>query len=343
MCRVGHRIVVIVALLALLGGVRTAEAKYRYGQYVAGAGDAGFFVFGEGISTNPRNVDAVVATIEDVEDFGGGVNTLTPINPSWDNQLAGRLGLGYGWAGGSKIVFTVWGFSSDQSASGSGPAGGLTHFAIGPPIRTAGGYVGDQASPGSFAMTTEIEAGTGDLAFARTESVSESFTIDWSVGLRYARYEERSFGAYAEQQALGGTVYEADKSIESDMFGVRAALRGSYRFAGAFSVDAGIGLSFLDGEITGESGLTPTGSGTTPSSFVSIADDSRSGSMRDVELTVSWWAVGDAVRVWAGWEQQVWDGVPTDLVRNFPGTTAPLATRDSVTFSGYKLGVFVRF
>ena len=62
-----------------------------------------------------------------------------------------------------------------------------------------------------------------------------------------------------------------------------------------------------------------------------------------MELTASWFVVGDAVRIWAGWEQQVWEGIVTDQVRNFPGTSAPLRNRDSVTLSGYKLGIFVRF
>jgi hypothetical protein len=98
--------------------------------------------------------------------------------------------------------------------------------------------------------------------------------------------------------------------------------------------------------LTGSSSLTPSGSSNsanTPSSLAKITDDSRSGSIRDVDLTVSWRAVGEAVRVWVGWEQQIWDGITTDLVRNFPGTVAPLRDRDSVVFSGYKVGVFVRF
>ena len=53
--------------------------------------------------------------------------------------------------------------------------------------------------------------------------------------------------------------------------------------------------------------------------------------------------VGDAVRVWLGWEQQVWEGITTDYARNFAGTAFPLRDRDSVTISAYKLGVFVRF
>jgi hypothetical protein len=345
--------IVIVAVAALLAwGLQPADAKYRYGQYSQyGAGsEAGFFVFGEGISINPRNVDAIVATVETYEPFGGGVNSLSQINPVWDNNFAGRLGLGYGWANGNRVVVSVWGFSADQTAAGDGPSGGATYFAVGPPIRVASGYVGDVGQPGAYDLTTEIESGTADIAFAREHDLGESFTVVWSAGLRYATYEETTQGLYDDANFgsvdFGQNSFMASKSGKGEMLGGRVAARGSWRFTKLFSLDASLGFSFLDGEITGTSSLTPVGSangGNTPSSLAEITDDSRSGSIQDFDLTVSWRVVGDAVRVWLGWEQQVWDGITTDLVRNFPGTAAPLRDRDSVVFSGYKLGVFVRF
>jgi len=349
MVRRVHRFVIVAVVVLLAWGLHTADAKYRYGQHTSGK-EAGFFVFGEGISVNPRNVDAIVATLESFEDFGGGVNKLTQVNPAWENSFAGRLGVGYGWPNGNKLVGTVWGFSSDQRAAGNGPAGGATYFAVGPPIRTGSGYVGDMGQPGSFDLTTEIEAGTADLALAREHDLGESFTIEWSAGLRYASYEETTQGFYDEADFesvdFGQLSYRANKSGKGEMFGGRVAVRGSWMFAKVFSIDASLGFSFLDGELTGSSSLTPSGlsnSGTTPSSLAEITDDSRSGTIQEFDLTVSWRVVGEAVRLWVGWEQQVWDGITTDLVRNFPGTVAPLRDRDSVVFSGYKLGVFVRF
>ncbi|HXV77595.1 MAG TPA: hypothetical protein VD788_14880 [Candidatus Polarisedimenticolaceae bacterium] len=338
-----------VVVLGIIGS-EPAHARYRYGQYTQGGSASGFFVFGEGLITNPRNVDAVVATVETLENFGGGQNQLFQVNPTWGEDLAGRLGFGYGWATGNRVSLTLWGFSADQSAQGSGPPGGATYFAIGPPIRTGSSYAGAQGSPGSYSIGTEVEAGTADVAFSREETLSESFTLEWSLGLRYASYEERSSGFYDEAALGSGTFglnsFAADKRIESEMFGVRAAFRGSYRFTQSFSVDGGLGFAFLDGEQVASSGLTPTGltnSATTPSSFVSFVDDSRSGATWNVDLTISWWVVDEAVRLWAGWEQQVWETLTVDLVRNLPGTVAPLTERDSVAFSGYKIGVFVRF
>jgi hypothetical protein len=342
---------IVFGAVLLAAGVLPAEAaRYRYGTPAGGGGtgEAGFFLFLEGITANPRNTDSVVATTEAVEDFGGGTNTLSQIVPQWENDFAGRFGGGYGWGEGHSVVASFWGFQTDQTSSGSGPSGGFTHFAIGPPIRrTSGDYVGDQGSPGSWDMKTEIEAATADVAYVHTQAVAETFTLAWSGGLRYATYEERTNGSYDEASIpLGVSSFLASKSNEGEMIGVRGALRGRWRFAKSFAIDAALGLAFLDGELRGRSSLTPSGSGnsaTTPASLAEITDDSRSGTQRDMELTASWFVVGEAVRIWAGWEQQVWEGIVTDQVRNFPGTSAPLRNRDSVTLSGYKLGVFVRF
>ena len=350
MVRRVHRIVIVAVVVLLAWGLQTADAKYRYGSSYTAGKEAGFFIFVEGITVNPRNVDAIVATVETYEPFGGGVNSIRQINPVWDNNFAGRFGAGYGWPNGNRVVATFWGFSADQRSNGSGPSGGATYFAVGPPIRTGAGYVGDQGDPGSYDLTTEIEAGVADVAFAREHDLGESFVIEWSAGLRYASYEETTRGLYDEADFgspdFGLESFLADKSGTGEMIGGRVAVRGSWRFAKVFSLDASLGFSFLDGEITGASSLTPSGfdnNGDTPSSLAEITDDSRSGTIQDFDLTVSWRAVGEAVRVWVGWEQQVWDGITTDLVRNFPGTVAPLRDRDSVVFSGYKLGVFVRF
>jgi len=145
---------------------------------------------------------------------------------------------------------------------------------------------------------------------------------------------------------LGQDSFAAAKSNEGEMFGVRARVRGSYRIGQRISLNAGLGFSFLDGELTADSQLTPTGtsnSATTPAARATFADDGRSGTIRDVDVFAAWHSSGDAFRVLLGWEQGVWDGIARDLVRNFPGTSAPLQERDSVTFSGYKLGLFLRF
>lgn len=345
------RITAVAAVALLAVGAGTAEAaRYDYGRYGGNAAQRGFFLFLEGASANPRNADVVVATSELIEDFGGGTNTLMPVIPTWDNDFAGRLGFGYQWASGNKLVGTLWRFETDQFAAGDGLTGGRLHFAVGPPIYTDEGYVGAFGSPGHYAMTTEVSARTADLAWAREQELGEAFRMEWSVGLRYATFEETMEGlyddvAYADPE-FGRIRYSASKSNEGKMVGAKAAARGTYRFARRFSVSSSLGLSYLDGELKAWSHLSPTGLDnalTEPSAFASIRDDGRSGSILDFDVVFGWHNANDWLRLWAGWEQSVWNDIAADLVRNFPGTTAPLRERDSVTFSSYKLGVFVRF
>lgn len=350
MLRTSSRTLLACAFLLVTFGASQSEAKYRYGSYSSGGDERGFFVSLEAALANPRSTDVVVATVEEIENFGGGVNTVTPVLPVWDDEFAGRLRVGYAWASGNKISVAFWNFSADQSAAGDGPAGGVTHFAIGPPIFTGSEYVGANGSPGHFNLATEIDATTAEVAWSKSNEIVEPFTLEWSVAARYANYEEMTSGLYDEagggDAAFGQFAYLAAKSTQADFFGVRAGIRGSYRLTERFSVDGGLGFSFMDGELDASSSLTPAGtanSATVPTAQAFAFDDGRSGTQREVEATIVWHSAGDAFRLWFGWEQSVWEGIPTDLLRNFPGTSAPLRERDTVVFSGYKLGLFFRF
>jgi hypothetical protein len=317
----------IALALGLFAG--TAQAQYDYGKGGYGrssGGQGGWVVFLEAALANPRNADNVVAT----EVVGSQV---TPIIPVWDDDFAGRLGLGYQWESGTKIMATVWSYETDQSLRQSRPVA----FGIGPPIATGvdDGYIGDTGN--FFDVTTEITARTADLAWGRSHELSEGFTLDWSLGARYAKFEETHLGEYRD----GTFVFAAAKGLEGEMVGARIALRGAWRF-GVFSVNGGMGWSFLDGEIAAASSLSPT-----PSSYAasgaSLTDDSRSGSIRDIDASIVWHAVDDRVTVWLGWEQAEWEDIAADVLRNFPGTVVPLRDRDAVNFSSFKLGVGFRF
>lgn len=345
------RIAALAAVALLAAGAGTAEAaRYDYGRYGGQTAGRGFFLYLEGGLVNPRNADAVVATSELIEDFGGGTNSLVPVLPTWDEDFAGRFALGYQWANGNKLQGTVWSYDGKQSAAGDGLNGGRLHFAVGPPIYTGGEYVGTFGSPGYYEMTTKISAETADLAWGHEQEISEAFRMEMSVGLRYATFEETMEGLYDDAASVdpefGLVSYAATKSNKGEMIGARIAARGTYRFAQRFSVGSGLGFSYLDGELTASSLLSPTGlenAPLEPSAFASVQDDGRSGNIFDFDLVVGWHNSADWLRFWVGWEQAVWNGIAADLVRNFPGTTAPLQERDSVTFSSYKLGVYVRF
>lgn len=317
---------VILAAITLLAFLPTVEAaKYRYGRYRGGGQDQGFYVYIEGALANPRNVDNVVGTT----DSGG---TLNPIVPDWGDDPAYRLGFGYQWASGNKLEGSYWTFSSDVPATYSGPL----YFSIGPPVPG----VGDQSDPnGTLSVVTEVNATTSDLTWKRSAELADAFRMEWSVGLRWANFEETTVGQYG---GLGGSTYAASKRNEGDMIGAKLGVRGSYRLAGNFSISSHLGFSMLDGKNSASSSLTPLGS-TTPASSSTLTDDGRSGTIRDFDVAVNWHFSNDRGRVWFGWEQSAWERITSDLVRNFAGTSVPLRDRDGVTFSGYKLGLAYRF
>jgi hypothetical protein len=302
------------------------------------------------MSINPRNTDTVFATSALIQDYAGGVNTVSEVVPGWEDEVGGRLGFGYEWANGSKVVGMVWGFSTEQAARGNGPVGGELYYAVGPPIHTGGGYVGTTGTPGHYDLLAKIEAGLGDIAFVQDHQLSEKFKLQWSAGLRYASYEETLEGFYdaaaSTDLAFGLVRYSASKGTKGEMFGARIGVRGSYNVTETFWFSSGLAFSLLDGELTGSSMLSPIGltnSASEPSAFAGITESGRSGNILDFDIVGGLDIAGGAVRVWLGWEQSIWDGIASDLVRNFPGTVAPLRDRDEVVFSGYKLGVGFRF
>ena len=314
-----QRCAVHLLTFALLGGVLAtapagAQTRYDYGggrSGSAGAGEGGFFAELEGGLANPRDADNVVAAV--------GPNVIIP---EWDDDLALRLGLGWQFGDGSRIVLGGWHFETDQDAEGSGPADAF-EFPIGP------------TSGSSFDVTTEVEARTIDAAWIIPQEVSDAFSMEWSAGLRWAYFEETTDGAYV---TTGGT-RAVDKSNEGDMLGARVAGRAAYRL-GSFSASAGVGLSLLDGEIESRSSLTPQPPATVP---FELTDDSRSGTILDLDVRATWYGVDDRLGLWLGWEQQVWEDIAADLARNLPGSGVPARDRDTVRFSWVKLGVSFRF
>jgi len=341
----------LAGLLLIVAAGSVDAARYRYGGYSRGGQESGVVVSAEGGLFNFRNTDLVYATSESLEVFGGGVNETTALIPASEDDFAGRLGIGYQWANGNRLTATVGTYSSSTAAAADGPLNGALHYAVGPPINLGGGlFAGDSGTPGSFNLATDMDAMTLDISFGREHEIGDEFHMEWSAGLRHATYEETTSGSYDDSvsngQAFTDNRYDVAKSIEGEMIGARITARGIYFFSTSFSVSAGIGLAFLDGELRGSSGLTPIGlvnAATQPASLSVIDDDGRSGRTTDLDVRVTWHGAGDRVRVWFGWEQQDWCGIAEDGLRNFPGTATPLGTRDSIVFSGYRAGASYRF
>jgi len=343
----------VAGLLLSLAAGSVDAARYRYGRgYSRGGGEqAGVLVSFEGGLVNLRNADLVYATSESLQIAGGGLNQITALTPGAEDDFSGRLAVAYQWADGNRLTATFSTYNTSTSAAADGPLGGALHFAIGPPIALGGGnFVGDSGSPGYFSLRTETDASTADVAFGRSHELGDDFRMEWSTGLRYAKFEEKTSGFYDDSLFIASTFgdnrYAVAKQIEGEMIGARVAARGSYFFTTSFSVSAGIGFALLDGEIKSTSGLTPTGllnATTQPASVATINDDGRSGATTDFDTRLTWHSSDDRLRVWLGWEQQEWSGIVEDDLRNFPGTATPLDPRDSVVFSGYRAGVSYRF
>lgn len=313
-----------------------AAGKYAYGGYRPygnGAAASGFYVHVEAGLYNPRNTDAVAATV-----VSGGVTTQAL--PVWDDEMGGRLAVGYRFDSGSRLEIAVWGYESDTGIADSGTGSDVVFFGIGPAATSAGGPI-SSGSPGFFAVNTEFEAMIADVTYGKSAEVAERLTLEWSLGARYAHYEENHLGLYGD--TTGSNLFDAAKSLEGEGFGVRAALEGRFALTPAWALKTGLGFSFLDGELTGSSSLLPRGQPGVAGAVATVFDDSRSGEIRDFDVAIEWTAWRDALRLSLGWEQSRWDGLPEDLLRNLTGSAAVLRERDSVTFSGYRLGVAFRF
>ena len=327
---------VIVALLLLVTAAATADAQYRYGNYRSrgGGGDGGFFIELEGGLTSPRNVDVIYATEQ------GGSGRL--LEPDWGGDVSGRAALGWAWGEGNRLTVSGWFFESEEGLASDAPGGGTLNFGIGPPIANGATFLGAGGAPGAFGLDTELSAQSGEITFTRASQLSDDFTLEWTAGFRLVHFEEESFGTYSSGTlAAPGTQWNASKLIESDMFGGKIGLAGAWRLASSWSVRGGAAFSGLSGEITGTSSLTPVAGGA--GSFAEVNDDNRSATILDLELALVLHLLDDRLEFWAGWDQAEWRDVPTDLLRNFAGTVAPLPPRDELVFSTFKLGGRLRF
>jgi len=292
-----------LGVAALVGGPALAQ-RYDYGGGGHGSGVSGFVLEIEAGVGSPRNTDNVVAAV-----------CPNVIIPTWSGEATGRLGFGYRFASGSKLLVSFWGIDADQSEAGIGsfsfPVGPVTGF--------------------EFDVTTNVQAQTADVAWGFTHDATESFALEWSVGLRYADYEETTDGTYG---TTSGTL-AVDKLNQGTMLGARVAGRATYR-VGSLSAGAGVGLSMLDGEVEARSSLAPQPSGTLAQV---LTDDSRSGKVVDLEVRGAWHNRSATMSVWIGWESQEWVDIAADLARNLPGSGVVARERDSVTFSWAKAGV----
>ena len=332
MRRGGRLAVLAVAALATIGVARAADT------------DAGWFIFLDAAYAAPQNTDEVLAVNQEF----GPTETQSTIRTNFHSDFAGRLGFGYKWKNGQSISVQYWKFSADERTQADGPAGGYMNFAIGPEAYnsygpTAFGY------PGSLDITSKIKAETLDVTWGQDYNPTANLVLGWSLGLRYASFEENEKGTYYIYDTTDAYYsYGAHKQNRGGMFGLKAGMRLTRNFGKTFAVTSGLGFSFLNGEVQSTSGLDiPANSigtefGVSPT-LASETDKDRSGLIRDFDLGCYWRIADDHFRVGLGWEQSSWDGVPQDLLRNNVNSILNVQERNNVTFSSFKIGFSGRF
>ncbi len=316
--------------------------------------DDGFFIFLDAAYASPQNTDEVLATTQ----LFGATQSESTIRTDFGNDFGGRLGFGYKWKGGGSLSVQYWKYDTDERTQADGPAGGFMNFAIGPastyyvagyPVG-AYYYRGTYGFPGSLDIESKVKAQTLDVIWGRDHDLTENLTLGWSLGLRYAKFEETITGTYDSYEAASAGYYSYDvrKHNKGTMAGFKAGLRVTRNFGKSFGVSSGLGFSFLKGKVESTSSRGyPVGSfGDENGLGVTLAssrDKDRSGLIRDFDVGCYWRIADDHFRVGVGWEQSSWDGVPHDLIRNTQGSLVNVPERNNVAFSGWKIGLYGRF
>lgn len=324
-----------------------------------GGDDDGFFVFLDAAFLTPGNTDQVVA---ESQNLNSTLQTATRLEVDWDAGTAGALGFGWRW-GQNAVSVRYWRFDNDESFVADGTSGSTTNFAIGPAsyyfFPSYGYYVPVYyfGLPGHFDFVSNLEATTIDATFSQSFEAGDYFDLEWSVGLRFATFDEDLTGLYdlcastgcdapySSSVVPGEITFDVAKTNESDMLGVVAALSGRYYFADWGALAGGVGTSVLGGEITSRSGLTPSGTfnGADTPTLASRVDDSRTGMIHDAWFGLDWVFLDERLRLHTGLWYSSWDGVAKDLVRNTPGLDVRNAPRDQVSFSGARVTAGFQF
>jgi len=351
-----QRIAALVLSVACIAVLSSTPADAYRSYRTSDEPEAGFFLFLDAALTRAGGTDQVVA--ENV-----GINSSPQVTEQiamdWDDGLSGRLGFGYRWATGNKVTVSYWQYDDDAKLlTAQGPNDGYMNFAIGPATYYDGYPTFNFGFPGTAVFNANIKASTADVSFGRDQSLADSFRMEWNLGLRYAKFEEdvnglydlcATSGCWASYYGITGfgeVSFNAQKTNSSEMFGAVASARGRYFVSPNFAVTGMIGFSFLGGETESFSGLIPTGSFNStfdPPTEMRVKDDSNTGTILDFDAGIEWYIVPDLFRLDFALYQSRWDGLPEDMTRNAPGVIPVLDPRDSMSFSGLRIGLWVRF
>ncbi len=168
----------------------------------------------------------------------------------WDDDAALGFGFGYSWGSRGAIQVTYWEYSDTAEGSGSSiyyP--NYNWFTIGP--TSAWSYPGFPTAifDMNWDFEQEIEARTVDVEFKRSVSTKNPLTIGWSVGLRWASFEDTVDGEYLVD---GLFRFPAMRHIESDGVGATGSFEAGYDFAKAFGLSTDLRVGFITADVDGE-------------------------------------------------------------------------------------------
>jgi hypothetical protein len=343
------RVALVGAVLLIAGAVASMPANAEPKE--------GWFVLLEGINTQVVDASQTTGTVLTEGDPGGDPSIPDRFDHQfvdWDTDIGGRLGFGKQWGNGNKLTISYWTFDSDED--GSLDLATVDGFYSPFDYYYYYGYGGSAAARdravlgigGPFVSFSRFDANVDatsiDLDFAHVHSITDQFDFEWSLGVKFADFEDttrvESGYTYTDTYGVANDYFLHETAHnESDMWGFKAGVRGAYNFGERFSLTAGLGVGKLIGEVESTSAVgitTPTG---TIHIFEDIAsDDNRSGTITDYDI-MGVIHIGEHFDVGIGYEHSTWQGIATDLMR----AHWELPSRDDVGFTGWKLGLKFRF
>ncbi len=274
-----------------------------------------------------------------------GRRHLIDNDPSATFRIRGGYNFGLDLGG---LQVSYWGFDNDdRRADLMSDDVYPTLFGYGYSYYGSPAYLSSPYGVRTLAKSS-VQASSLDVDYSRALDVGGNFTFRWLAGLRTVTFEE--------EVTFRGTVpdyYGYDYSIsqkrhiDSTAFGVKVGGTGSFGFTKRFSLEGGAALSLLQARIKGDSRQTIASSDPYDPFSVSWRnygkEDSGHGRILDLDLRGVW--TEGPLSVFLGYSASSWEG----LVRDSNPPRSPFyplvagRSRDSVSFSGFNVGVIYRF
>lgn len=295
------------------------------------ADDDAFFVSVEAKFVKPSNLGTgyVLVSPEYEYEPSGEIRSV-----DLSESLAPEISFGQQRSSGSGWMFSYWSFDDDDDDSVTSPEGGslwdiLYH------ADSAWGYF-----EGSAQAMVDVEATTADLVYFRHIGEGEDFHLTWTLGFRYAKYEQALDVDYVYEE--GSYVWTVQLGNETDGFGIVTGLQGSVALGGSMRLEGGLTYAFLDGSTSATDFQYEEGYIDDPDVDVS-RDEDRGIGMLELEAALVW-QLSDAMDVRLGYVASQWDNVigfdlfPDDVHEGFVQSDVK-----DVSWNGFSLGMKYTF